>query len=130
MRAIKFILYDTKRKEWVHDAEHAVSLFGETILCGELLRRPDDTIIRLIELNNIIAMQFTGLHDKNGKEIYEGDILQYDMDANLSFPKIMFFENGRFVLKDNKTDRFRFDITKYLEYTVIGNIYENPELIK
>lgn len=72
-------------------------------------------------------MQFTGLSDKNGKEIYEGDILKsspYSIGAVL-------FRNGVFLSEENRDGEpfcypaFHFSISE-----IIGNIYENPELMK
>ena len=75
---------------------------------------------------HIALMQFTGLTDKNGKEIYEGDI----MKAEFTIPMFVTFDNGAFCF-ENKTnsgvDRLRQMRTEKLE--IIGNIYENPELL-
>lgn len=88
----------------------------------------------------IELMQFTGLHDKNGKEIYEGDILQSYIHPEIELlHKIEWSEkfNGWFAKnlnnkgKDYKTGDIQLWV--YIQHNlfeVIGNIYENPELIK
>ena len=134
MREIRFRVWDTVRKEWVHGPGNEPNLFGETILFGELLRRPDDTSVRLEELNDIIALQFTGLLDKNGKEIYEGDLLysakiQTDEEPpNDRWIVDVVFEDGSFCYgwHGDTLDKRECSI----EMEVIGNIYENPELLK
>lgn len=78
--------------------------------------------------------QFTGLHDKNGKEIYEGDILR---SKRKTLNYIAYDDDkGRFVevrIWDAAIDA-RCEISKYkierLGQEVIGNIHDNPELLK
>ena len=76
---------------------------------------------------DIILMQFTGLKDKNGVEIYEGDIVQMHC-GDLYIVK---FINGGFcmeLIRDRIITWWFSDKIRIKE--VIGNIYENPELIK
>jgi uncharacterized phage protein (TIGR01671 family) len=72
------------------------------------------------------VMQFTGLHDKNGKEIYEGDIVKHFNGVQVvewSEDSASFQMN----LNDNVLDQeVSFDSQ---DVEVIGNIYENPELV-
>lgn len=83
------------------------------------------------ELENIILMQYTGLQDKNGKEIYEGDVVKWF--SNRVEKAIVQFSNGIFQLKiqEPENDDYYMDIlynwTNTIE--VIGSIYENPELL-
>ncbi len=69
--------------------------------------------------------QFTNLKDKNGKEIYEGDIL--GKEKGFSSLEVSFID-GEFVAS-NKTLK-RIVLWKLDDYEVIGNIMENPELLK
>lgn len=84
------------------------------------------------EDTNVKLMQFTGLLDKNGKEIYEGDVIawdfEYDSDYDGDMP-IVKRTAGRSVVKDifDQSD-YRFAKNEGNGVTVIGNIYENPEL--
>lgn len=81
--------------------------------------------IKEIKSNGFKLMQFTGLYDKNGKEIYEGDILLHN-----NIKRTVIFEKGAFVLEQKNLTCVRewWNFAKYCE--IIGNIYENPELIK
>jgi uncharacterized phage protein (TIGR01671 family) len=81
-------------------------------------------------------MQFTGLLDKNGKEIFEGNILKY-FEENFNDknnPDIQFFEidfyKGGFYAKSLEDNEYNEDIAFAEQCEVIGNVYENPELIK
>jgi uncharacterized phage protein (TIGR01671 family) len=85
---------------------------------------PSVTNIKPIEVDPETVGQYTGLHDKNVKEIYEGDILRFT------------HERGDFI---NTDARIAVEIPKiyYMidnpynhSFERIGNIYENPELLK
>lgn len=78
-------------------------------------------------------MQFTGLTDKNGKEIYEGDILKITAfwDNELFYGCPVVFDEGMFgfKIKEYTTVNNVMDISAFIT-EVIGNIYENPELLE
>ena len=103
----------------------------------------DPTLKKLIlfSLDNIIVsnnllcqdkypvQQYTGLNDKNGKEIFEGDIVKFkDLYASTNGQELIgaiIFNKAAFWAQV-KSNYFYFDT----EPEVIGNIYENPELLK
>ncbi len=139
-RQIKFRIWNNKTKQWIEGPNEescldGVNLFGETILLGGFLYG-----VSIEDLNEIVALQYTGLKDKNGREIFEGDILIYKLDYNES-------QGGQL---DNEIDYVHFDhatffwgnklkcaLNEYLtgknntvDLEIIGNIYDNPELIK
>lgn len=118
MREIKFRAWDKRCKEMMsqNDLEH-FDFWTEIVQVNNMPSQGKDYVL----------MQFTGLLDKNGKEIYEGDILKR---PKLSYGKKM--GNVYKVVKwvNSKRDN-GFNIASSNEkYEVIGNIYSNPELIK
>ena len=95
--------------------------------------------------DDIPVMQFTGLKDKNGKDIYEGDVLNKkttyqnnmaDRRFQIETQRLVTFEAGSFI--DGNTgislyDKLRnisYSPNGWTDYEVIGNIYESPELLK
>lgn len=127
MREIKF-------RAWVFDGlDEDSKPFMTNVVC--LKRDFDQWIINWEEHNEwsnqseYYLMQFTGLYDKNGKEIYEGDIVKktmkrgYMLDRKVGQIKYI-HDCFQVRYKGGMTDI----IPAWLE--VIGNIYENPELLK
>jgi len=118
-REIKFRAWDKEKKEFVY-----LSQSGDFGLIGDGLQFSIDLCDELF-----IIDQFTGLKDKNGVEIYEGDIIRTREDyVGDYFYKHeihqVIFDDGCFCCElANLTDEF------YL-CEIIGNIHENPDLLK
>lgn len=82
--------------------------------------------------------RFTGLTDSNGVKIFEGDIVHLygDKDTDtkcVNYKALVVFVHGGFCAIDGTLENYtvcRFDFTSSLNCEVIGNIYDNPELIK
>lgn len=104
-------------------------------IVGDLVHTTKDTLILPIDggwnqyaVNSNSIGQFTGLLDKNGNEIYEGDILVCQED-NYFFHETVIFAEGCFMAKDANITIPMCDI--YEQYrSVIGNIHDTPELLK
>lgn len=109
-RILKFRVWDTKKLEYFF---------------------PNDrTLFSLFNDERFVIQPFTGLLDKNGKEIYEGDIIQKNMVNNPPGIKltVSYSENkARYIFND----LYGYDYNFYSDYyEVIGNIFENTELLK
>lgn len=119
MREIKFRAWDKLNKEMFN---------VESINFQE--RRVYRDTVSYREFNDIELMQYTGLKDKNNKEIYEGDIL-FESFGERYYRVI--FENGSFRAEfKGDFEEYSFDLIDVVaqSYEVVGNIYENPELME
>lgn len=125
MREIKFRAWDTQRKEMKKPSPNMLIESYSGIPFWQFGYDP-------VEPMNWIVMQFTGLKDKNGKEIYEGDITRGTFRTE--FGSIEAETIAAVEWKDEKAcfvcviNGDWFFLGKHLE--VIGNVWENPELLK
>ncbi|EJV42126.1 hypothetical protein IEK_05792 [Bacillus toyonensis] len=88
--------------------------------------------------SEFVLMQYTGIKDKNGKEIYEGDVLDLSLDENSVIRCEIVYESPSFCRKWHNKNTIRLRQREiepmawntHILYEIIGNIYENPELLK
>ncbi len=83
------------------------------------------------KLDNFVLMQSTGLLDKNGKEIFEGDIVDYQVPNQemCGLYEVRRSSSGEWRI-DNETYGRSLYIAGSQHCKIIGNIYENPELLE
>jgi uncharacterized phage protein (TIGR01671 family) len=139
MREIKFRGWDKKNKLMTKALVinfgfngGIVNILSNTVRNGEAV----------IPGNDCILMQYTGLTDNNGKEIFEGDICkitatQYTSNETISleegdtFTASVRYDSYRFTISTKESEMCLAQVEyEEMEIEIIGNIYENPELLK
>jgi uncharacterized phage protein (TIGR01671 family) len=142
MRELKFRAWDIENKKWLKDwssykaggSEQYFVGFNGDLGCHRTIVGLSMPIFDIDdEPNGIILEQYTGLKDKNGKEIYEGDIVEYSWD----FCGIKRKNKYAVEWLSGKVEHYPYSVDSGFTlpdsvdgYMVIGNIHENPELLK
>ena len=134
MREIKFRGRSVHTDNWCYGS--FVNNFDEPYICGFDIweqGRNKEWSEEKVELHTV--GQFTGLHDKNGKEIYEGDIVRFNQKfliENILFVGYEYSHIGGFSLctKEGYYGMFGDAWLEPFYCEVIGNIHDNPELLK
>ena len=125
-----------KFRAWDKESQTMIDVslidFKKRVLVGEHWKFGETNFINFDEVE---LMQSTGLKDKNGKEIFEGDILAVEADDGVIILKVSWDdEHALFVIKTKKFNEETalaelVDDNSY-PFEVIGNIYENLELLE
>ena len=126
MRELKFRVWDNKNKKFLPESHFAILGSGKVIvtLSGYYEHFTNKT------QDDYVVQQYTGLQDSKGNDIYEGDILKATSDQydNENFVGKVIFDEGCFLTWINKND-IR-EVWSGDDIEVIGNIFENKELLK
>ena len=126
MREIKFRAWLKEKKEMIDNARPDFFCKQLHYLRGNSAGGQD---VLGVSTEDIELMEYTGLKDKNGKEIYEGDILFESFGEK--YYKVV-FENGSFRAEfEGDFEEHSFDLIDVVAQgcEIVGNIYENPELL-
>lgn len=126
MREILFRAKTTDTNEW------AIGYYDGYGLSPSISINPDDVFCNV---NSDTLGQFTGLYDQSGTRIFEGDIVRFSMHiakdlVYSTFGKIVYDESCAFICKVPSIVGGEFPLKSNFEYEVLGNIYDNPELLE
>ena len=122
----KFRAYDSGSLSHMYQPDEVMVCDGKIWIQDE-----DSEANEWIVNNDLNLMQSTGLYDKEGTEVFEGDILHHQIQTEYTFIVKYDKDKGRWY-GDGLSRTYRIDIAKRFlpYYKVIGNIYKNQELVE
>lgn len=140
---LREILFRAKRidnGEWVegnvihsYDADKEYKTIIIPVKCSDMYTDTDDKDIGFetwYKVNPETLCQYTGLNDKNGKRIWENDIVKHEVSDTIGTIKWYQEDYVGWCVDDIVIDEQQFTDEMWCECEVIGNIFDNPELLK
>ena len=134
MREIKFRIWDNLEKDYLNEEDMAINNLNN-IFIFEIYDKNDTDLwyTRLLpdpDNKRYVIEQYTGLKDKNGTEIYEGDVVKVEGDGEIY--RVEWIRSGFGLEPRYNSPRYpvlgNVELRKKIE--VIGNIHENPGLLE
>ena len=127
MRPIKFRAWDKYKKWIVYDFQNTHDGLWSERNSDEINDYYNYSIFHdFTDEENFKLMQYTGLKDKNGVEVYEGDIVSYFRKSN----SVIEWKDGGFIIKRILDGEYELIQSRIAEIEVLGNVYENPGLLE
>jgi uncharacterized phage protein (TIGR01671 family) len=128
-REIKFRFWNKIANRFQPSSKYAIDGDGKLVAYDYEMHEYNEPV----DFSNtiIVAQQYTGLKDKNDKEIYEGDILYRSFDEGHSYKYLVGFNevDAAFSLLE-KNEEFSMLYVPVETFAIIGNIFENTELLE
>lgn len=138
-RSIKFRVWDNKSLRFLSENEFTLFKNGCLNLKSKTITNPSENTLDqyYFSENRFTIQQFTGLLDKNGREIYEGDIVQYNRRSSYdginfevkwsedNWGWVLVSKNKDYLINEQTPEGYRYEFIE-----IVGNIFENPDLLK
>ena len=121
-----FRAWDTTNKEMFKDT-FSITESGQVVVVEqEDVMCPPDYVF----VDNLVIMQSTGIKDKNGKEVFEGDIVKMakDVYSEPTYYEVVRHRGGAYRLESKQHGCELW--LRHTDCEVVGNLYENPELLE
>ena len=124
MREIKFRAWDKREEDVYGDKNEPHYEYNVECTYDSSLGSDFGAVIFQ---EDITLEQYTGIHDKNGKEVYEGDIVRFKCWGHEYIDKVEYHKWGYYPIAPSKPE---VSLSADGEIEIIGNIHENPELLE